>query len=116
MTSEAFPSPDATQEPGDSGDQGGTSPAAQGGGPYQDRGLNLTDPKAIRALAHPVRWALLEALGQAGTLTATQASEMLGESRRTAPFTCGPWPSTASSKRLAAERAGNGHGVRPTTG
>ena len=86
MTSEAFPSPDATQEPGDSGDQGGTSPAAQGGGPYQDRGLNLTDPKAIRALAHPVRWALLEALGQAGTLTATQASEMLGESPANCAF------------------------------
>ncbi len=48
--------------------------------------LNLTDPKAIRALAHPLRWALLEALGQAGTLTATQASEMLGESPANCAF------------------------------
>src|ERR1700683_4333725 len=48
--------------------------------------LNLTNPKAIRALAHPVRWALLEALGQAGTLTATQASEMLGESPANCAF------------------------------
>jgi Helix-turn-helix domain len=54
--------------------------------PLEDRGLNLTDPKAIRALAHPVRWALLEALGQAGTLTATQASEMLGESPANCAF------------------------------
>jgi predicted transcriptional regulator len=92
MTSEAFPAPGAIQEPGEPGDQAGTSPAAQGGGPAQDRGpdqdrgLNLTDPKAIRALAHPVRWALLEALGQAGTLTATQASEMLGESPANCAF------------------------------
>jgi Helix-turn-helix domain len=48
--------------------------------------LNLTNPKAIRALAHPIRWALLEALGQAGTLTATQASEMLGESPANCAF------------------------------
>ena len=86
MTSEAFPPSDATQEPGEPGDQGEASPAARGDGAYQDRGLNLTDPKAIRALAHPVRWALLEALGQAGTLTATQASEMLGESPANCAF------------------------------
>jgi Helix-turn-helix domain len=68
------------------GDQGKASPTARDGEPGQDRGLNLTDPKAIRALAHPVRWALLEALGQAGTLTATQASEMLGESPANCAF------------------------------
>src|SRR5215470_1290200 len=50
------------------------------------RQLNLTDPKAIRALAHPLRWALLEALADAGTLTATQASEMLGESPANCAF------------------------------
>jgi hypothetical protein len=48
--------------------------------------LDLTDPKAMRALAHPLRWALLEALGHAGTLTATQASEMLGESPANCAF------------------------------
>ena len=37
----------------------------------------------MRALAHPVRMALLELLGAAGTVTATQASEVLGESERT---------------------------------
>jgi predicted transcriptional regulator len=66
--------------------QGETSPVAPSSEPYEDRRLNLTDPKAIRALAHPVRWALLEALGQAGTLTATQASEMLGESPANCAF------------------------------
>jgi len=40
----------------------------------------------MRALAHPLRWALLEALSHAGTLTATQASEMLGESPANCAF------------------------------
>ena len=55
--------------------------------PRDDRPqLDLTDPKAMRALAHPLRWALLEALSHAGTLTATQASEMLGESPANCAF------------------------------
>ena len=40
----------------------------------------------MRALAHPVRIALLEALVHAGTLTATQASELLGESPANCAF------------------------------
>jgi DNA-binding transcriptional ArsR family regulator len=40
----------------------------------------------MRALAHPVRVALLEALAHAGTLTATQASEVLGESPANCAF------------------------------
>jgi len=67
--------------------------------------LNLTDPKAIRALAHPVRWALLDALGQAGTLTATQASEMLGES----PANCAFHLRTLA-KYGFVEEAGGGRG------
>jgi predicted transcriptional regulator len=47
---------------------------------------NLTDPKAMRALAHPVRMSLLELLSAAGTLTATQASELLGESPANCAF------------------------------
>src|SRR5215467_3284043 len=46
----------------------------------------LTDPKAMRALAHPVRLALLEALTDAGTLTATEAGERVGESPANASF------------------------------
>src|SRR5215467_13850695 len=46
----------------------------------------LTDPKAMRALAHPVRLALLEALADAPTLTATEAGEIVGESPANASF------------------------------
>ncbi len=50
--------------------------------------LALTDPRAIRAIAHPVRVALLEAMEQSAsrTLTATQASELLGESPANCAF------------------------------
>jgi DNA-binding transcriptional ArsR family regulator len=40
----------------------------------------LTDAREIRALAHPLRMSLLEALGREGPLTATEAGELLGES------------------------------------
>jgi DNA-binding transcriptional ArsR family regulator len=46
----------------------------------------ITDARAMRALAHPLRLALLEALMHAGTLTATQASELLGESPANCAF------------------------------
>jgi predicted transcriptional regulator len=58
---------------------------ADGTGPEQDE-LNLTDPKAMRAMAHPVRMALLELLAVTPTLTATQASEVLGESPANCAF------------------------------
>lgn len=45
----------------------------------------LSDPRDLRALSHPVRLALLEAL-MAGPLTATQAGEMIGESPTTCSF------------------------------
>jgi DNA-binding transcriptional ArsR family regulator len=40
----------------------------------------LTDAREMKALAHPLRIAVLEALGREGPLTATQAGELLGES------------------------------------
>ena len=40
----------------------------------------IQDPRAMRALAHPVRLDLLEALSVHGPLTATQAAEVVGES------------------------------------
>ena len=46
----------------------------------------LTDPLAMRALAHPTRLALLEALADAGSLTATQASDVVGESPASCSF------------------------------
>ncbi len=65
----------------------------------------LTDPRAIRALAHPVRMALLEILAHAGTLTATQASDALGES----PANCAFHLRTLA-KYGFVEEAGRGHG------
>lgn len=46
----------------------------------------LTDPQAMRALAHPVRIALIEVLSLAGPLTATEAGERIGESPTTCSF------------------------------
>lgn len=40
----------------------------------------LSDPKAMRALAHPTRLALLEALAREGPLTATEAAALLDDS------------------------------------
>ncbi|MFZ0380900.1 MAG: helix-turn-helix domain-containing protein [Solirubrobacteraceae bacterium] len=40
----------------------------------------VTDARAMRALAHPLRIALLEAMGRDGAITATRAAELLGES------------------------------------
>ncbi|HEY2506588.1 MAG TPA: helix-turn-helix domain-containing protein [Streptosporangiaceae bacterium] len=64
-----------------------------------------SDPRAIRALAHPVRLSLLELLGHAGTLTATQASEVLGES----PANCAFHLRTLA-KYGFVEEAGGGRG------
>src|ERR1700722_634564 len=90
ITFEEHPEPGARRpdEPGRPAGQKAENLREPDGDPWgsQGRRLNLTDPKAIRALAHPVRWALLEALGDAGTLTATQASEMLGESPANCAF------------------------------
>jgi hypothetical protein len=46
----------------------------------------LTDPKTLRALTHPVRLALLEALTLVGPLTATAAAVLIGESPTTCSF------------------------------
>jgi hypothetical protein len=59
----------------------------------------------MRALAHPLRWALLEALQHAGTLTATQAGEILGET----PANCAFHLRTLAKYGLV-EEAGGGKG------
>jgi hypothetical protein len=48
--------------------------------------LSITDPTVMRALAHPVRMGLIELFGVHATLTATQASEALGESPANCAF------------------------------
>jgi DNA-binding transcriptional ArsR family regulator len=40
----------------------------------------ITDPRALRALAHPLRLQLIEELAIAGPLTATELAERVGES------------------------------------
>ncbi|WP_445529058.1 winged helix-turn-helix domain-containing protein [Streptomyces cyslabdanicus] len=57
---------------------------AAGAAPREHR--KLTDPKAMRAVAHPTRLALLEALNRREPLTATEAAEMVGESPTNCAF------------------------------
>jgi predicted transcriptional regulator len=79
--------------------------------PEQRDALRPTDPKAMRALAHPVRMALLELFAVNETLTATQASEALGES----PANCAFHLRTLA-KYGYIEEAGGGRGrERPWT-
>jgi predicted transcriptional regulator len=46
----------------------------------------LTDPRALRAYAHPVRMKLVGLLRTEGPLTATRAADLLGESSGTCSF------------------------------
>jgi DNA-binding transcriptional ArsR family regulator len=50
------------------------------------RPRELRDPRAMRALAHPLRLELLDALAREGTLTATRAAELTGESAASCSF------------------------------
>ena len=47
---------------------------------------DVSDARTLRALTHPVRIALLEALGLGGAMTATQLGEEIGESPTTCSF------------------------------
>jgi DNA-binding transcriptional ArsR family regulator len=48
--------------------------------------VHLTDPRALRAVAHPTRLALIGLLRRSGPLTATQAGERIGESAASCSF------------------------------
>jgi predicted transcriptional regulator len=67
----------------------------------------LTDAKAMRAIAHPTRLALLELLGRHEQLTATEAAELVGES----PTNCAFHLRTLA-KYGFVEEAGNAPGRR----
>lgn len=69
----------------------------------------LTDPREMRALAHPVRVALLEALTREGPLTATEASELLGES----PANCSFHLRTLAKYGFVEEADGGSGRARP---
>jgi len=54
--------------------------------PHSLRPVELTDPRALRALAHPTRLALVGLLRRKGSLTATQAAAHIGESPSSCSF------------------------------
>ncbi|MEU5986578.1 helix-turn-helix domain-containing protein [Streptomyces sp. NPDC047434] len=55
-------------------------PAAAPPGDEQPRSIHLTDPRALRAYAHPTRMTLVGLLRRSGPFTATRAAELTGES------------------------------------
>jgi predicted ArsR family transcriptional regulator len=65
----------------------------------------ITDARAMRALAHPARVALLEAMRRDGQITATQAAELLGESPGNMS-----WHLQTLAKYGLVEEAGGGRG------
>jgi Helix-turn-helix domain len=50
------------------------------GPPAADAPQPGTDPLALRALAHPLRWTLIDLVGSEGSATATRCAEVTGES------------------------------------
>jgi hypothetical protein len=69
------------------------------------RHRRIADAPSLTALAHPTRLALIEAIGLSGTLTATQASTIVGES----PTACAYHLRTLASVGFI-EEAGGGRG------
>lgn len=48
--------------------------------------MEITDPQALRALAHPVRLDLIELLGTAGPLTAAESARRLGSTQASCSY------------------------------
>jgi DNA-binding transcriptional ArsR family regulator len=71
----------------------------------QQRTVTLTDPRALRAMAHPTRLELIGLLRRGGPLTATQAAEQIGES----PASCS-FHLRQLAKYGLVEEAGGGRG------
>ena len=65
----------------------------------------LTDARTLRALAHPVRVAMIEELIHGGAMTATELGERIGET----PTTCS-FHLRQLAKYGFVEEAGGGHG------
>ncbi len=65
----------------------------------------ISDPRAMRALAHPMRIALLEAIMREGSLTATRAAELLDDSPGNMS-----WHLQTLAKYGFIEEAGGGRG------
>ncbi|MGH2874080.1 MAG: winged helix-turn-helix domain-containing protein [Solirubrobacteraceae bacterium] len=65
----------------------------------------VTDPRVIRALAHPVRVELLDAIHREGEITASRAAELLGDSPGNMS-----WHLQTLAKYGFIEEAGGGRG------
>ncbi|HTT87996.1 MAG TPA: helix-turn-helix domain-containing protein [Acidimicrobiales bacterium] len=48
--------------------------------------VEIVDPAAMRALAHPLKWALMDALLAEGQATSTRCAELVGESQANCSF------------------------------
>jgi DNA-binding transcriptional ArsR family regulator len=71
----------------------------------RSRTIELTDPRALRAVAHPIRLELIGLLRRSGPLTATQAAARIGES----PASCS-FHLRQLAKYGLVEEAGGGRG------
>ncbi|HWJ42006.1 MAG TPA: helix-turn-helix domain-containing protein, partial [Solirubrobacterales bacterium] len=69
------------------------------------RTVTLTDPRALRAMAHPTRLELIGLLRRGGPLTATRAARQIGES----PASCS-FHLRQLAKYGLVEEAGGGRG------
>lgn len=67
--------------------------------------IQLTDPRALRAYAHPIRLTLMGLLRRSGPLTATQAGDRIGESAASCSFHL-----RQLAKHGLVEEAGGGRG------
>lgn len=89
--------------------EGTEAPATAGSeddAPHPPRSVSrISDPRALRALAHPLRLSLLALLRTHGPLTATKAGELLNESSASCSFHL-----RQLSKYGLVEEAGGGHG------
>jgi len=89
-------------------DGGSGLPANLGGSgpvPTHDKLPAISDPRTMRALAHPMRLALLELLMREGPLTATRAAELLDDSPGNMS-----WHLQTLAKYGFVEEAGGGRG------
>jgi hypothetical protein len=51
-----------------------------------DTPVHIVDPAAMRALAHPLKWALMDALLAEGAATSARCAELVGESQANCSF------------------------------
>ena len=75
----------------------------------RSRTVELTDPRALRAVAHPIRLELLGLLRRSGPLTATEAAARIGES----PASCSFHLRQLAKYGLVEEAGGGGGRQRP---